>query len=83
VVNKELSDREARLVNKLSGHGDVAIKILFRVTRGRWPDPEAEPRRIQQQYIGVNISRANLKLKKESQRIVPGIKRGTYRLIKI
>ncbi len=79
----ELTSSEARLVNKLSGHGDVAIKILFRVMKGRWPDATTEPNRIQQQAIGACISRANIKLKKEQQRIVPGIRRGTYRLIKI
>ena len=70
---------ESLIVNKLSGKGDVAISALFRALYRRWPSPE-EPNRKQQQYVVAVTSRANRKLK--GWKIVPGIKRGTYRMIK-
>ena len=75
----DLSPSESKIVNKLADDGEVAIKALFRALRGRWPT-EDEPHRRQQQIVGSIISRTNRKLKKT--KIVPGIRRGTYRMIK-
>ena len=78
-VTAKLSPSESKIVNKLTGNGDVAIKALFRALRGRWPTEE-ETNRRQQQVLGWTISRANRKL--HGAKIVPGVKRGTYRMIK-
>jgi hypothetical protein len=77
-----LSDLQARVINKLRESGDVKISILFRLIKKRWPEPH-ESRRVQQQKIGATITRTNRKLEERSLKIVPGERRGTYRLIKI
>jgi hypothetical protein len=73
---------ESLIVNKLTGNGDVAISVLFRTLYKRWPT-EAETNRKQQQYVVAVTSRANRKLRKRGLRIVPGVKRGTYRMTKV
>lgn len=78
----QLTTSETRIVNKLSRNGDVAISVLFRLLRGRWPLPEESGRR-QQQFVGATTSRANRKLKLKGYRITPGVKRGTYRMTRI
>ena len=75
----KLSTSEERIVNRLASGKSVSIKMLFRCIRGRWPTQDESHRR-QQQYVGSYISTANLKLWKDKKRIIPGEKRGTYRL---
>ena len=77
-----LTPSESIIVNKLTGNGDVGIKVLFRLIRKRWPTPE-EPNRKQQQIVGATISRANRKLRRKGLKIRPGVKRGAYRMTKI
>lgn len=80
--NPHLSDTEEKLCNKLHNNLDVKISVLFRALRGRWPLP-TETRRIQQQHLGKTISRANVKLRLQGFQIIPGMARGTYRLVKL
>jgi hypothetical protein len=77
-----LTPSESVIVNKLTGNGDVGIKVLFRLIRKRWPNEE-EPNRRQQQIVGATISRANRKIRKRGLKIRPGVKRGAYRMTKI
>ena len=76
---QRLPPMQARLFNKLSGAGDVAILVLFRALKHREPEAR-ETRRIQQQQIGVYITRVNRRLAASGLRIAPGAARGTYRL---
>ena len=77
-----LSDLQTRVINKLRANGDVKINVLFRLLKKRWPEPH-ESQRIQQQKIGMTITRTNRKLRERGLRITPGERRGTYRLTKI
>ena len=76
------SPMESRLVNKLMERGDIAISVLFRAIKKRWP-VEEETNRIQQQHVGAVISRVNRKLRIKKLKIVPGESRTSYRIVKI
>lgn len=82
VVGPALSAFENKLVNKLIGNGDIKISVIFRMRYDRWPLSH-EHNRYQQQIVGSAISRLNRKLTISGQRIVPGARRRTYRLIPI
>ena len=75
-----LSGVQAALLNKLSSNGDVRISTLFVMLKKRRPAPHETLRR-QQQAISMVITRTNRKLKAHRMRVVPGVRRGTYRLI--
>jgi hypothetical protein len=79
-----LSASETEIVNKLTGNGDVAISVLFRIRRKRWPH-EHEDNRKQQQVVGAATSLINRKFRDKGRKlkIVPGEKRGTYRLTRL
>lgn len=76
------SDLEQRLYNKLRPNGDVAIPTIFRTIFARWPEPSITPRQ-QQQRISASLWRLNRKLAPHKLRVVPGVKRRSYRLSKI
>lgn len=78
-VQDSLPPAQARLFNKLRETGDVEILALFRALKHREPAAH-ETRRIQQQQIGVYITRVNRRLAARGLRIAPGERRGTYRL---
>ena len=82
MADLHLSDAESRVLNKLEGSGDVKISVLFRVLRGRWPEPTESPR-WQQQQLGSLISRINKKIGAHGHSVVPGARRRTYRLSRI
>lgn len=79
-----LSVSENKIVNKLTADGEVAISVLFRLRRGRWPTGD-ESNRKQQQVVGAATSRINQKWRTQGRKskIAPGVKRGTYRIVRI
>lgn len=77
-----LTTSQARIVNRLMPEGrDVSIAILYRALRQR--SVNGETTRQLQQSIAPTISRANQRLKLKKKKIVPGVRRGAYRLISI
>ena len=77
-----LSVHENKFVNKLSESGDVKIATLFSLRYGRVPMAH-ESNRHQQQFISATISGANRKLADRGLKIVPGLRRRTYRMVRI
>lgn len=59
---------------------DIAIEDLYRALFG---DPGEKPRSIQQQYVGSRITKLNRRIASHKVRVVPGDRKGTYRLTQI
>jgi len=76
----DLTPRQASLVSLFAEPcADVSIEILFREFFDRAPEPHME-RRAMQQQLGPYIKAINDR--GGPVRIIPGVARGTYRLIR-
>lgn len=77
-----LSDTQQRLYDKLRYNGDVPINVLFRTATRSWPPPTMSVSTTQQR-LSPYLIRLRRKLAPYNITIVPGVRRGTYRLAKI
>jgi len=75
----ELSAKEGLIFSKLKRFQDVSIAALFHTA---WPKETATKRR-QQQRIGAVLATLNRKIGYYDLKVVPGVQRGTYRLIRV
>lgn len=74
----DLSPRQSALVSLFEPGQDVSIEILYREFFDRAPEPHTSRREMQQQ-LGPYIKAINDR--NGSLRIIPGVARGTYRLV--